>query len=183
MPGLRPDALLLPLTGLRLPIHCSSENQPIDANRARGVTMTIVCRVLAVAAISLAASLSAQAEEGDKSGAQSAPIPTLHCEFKSVNACSPDGGCKEGKDLAGLPLPIKVTVDFENTVVAAVDDAGYARTDNFDSAANSADQLVVHGIDGPFSWQMAIHNASPAASITFASADSVITGFGTCTNK
>ena len=54
--------------------------------------MTIVCRVLAVAAISLAASLSAQAEEGDKSGAQSAPIPTLHCEFKSVNACSPDDG-------------------------------------------------------------------------------------------
>jgi hypothetical protein len=81
--------------------------------------MTIVYRVLAVAAICLAASVSAQAEEGDKSGAQSAPIPTLHCEFKSVNACSPDGGCKEGKDLAGLPLPIKVTVDFENTAVAA----------------------------------------------------------------
>jgi hypothetical protein len=35
-----------------------------------------------------------------------------------VNACSPDGGCKEGKDLAGMPLPLKVTVDFENTVVA-----------------------------------------------------------------
>jgi hypothetical protein len=97
--------------------------------------------------------LSAQAEEGEKSGAQSAPIPTLHCEFKSVNACSPDGGCKEGKDLAGMPLPLKVTVDFENTVVASVDDTGYARTDNFDSAANSADQMVVHGIDGPFTWQ------------------------------
>jgi hypothetical protein len=96
--------------------------------------------------------LSAQAEEGEKSGAQSAPIPTLHCEFKSVNACSPDGGCKEGKDLAGMPLPLKVTVDFENTVVASVDDTGYA-PDNFDSAANSADQMVVHGIDGPFTWQ------------------------------
>jgi hypothetical protein len=71
--------------------------------------MTIVSRVLAVAAFSLAASLSAQAEEGEKSGAQSAPIPTLHCEFKSVNACSPDGGCKEGKDLAGMPLPLKVS--------------------------------------------------------------------------
>jgi hypothetical protein len=145
--------------------------------------MTIVCRVLAVAAFSVAASLSAQAEEGAKSGAQSMPIPTLHCEFKSVNACSPDGACKTGTDLAGLPLPLKVTVDFENTVVSAVDDTGYARTDNFDSAANSADQLVVHGIDGAFAWQMAIHNSSPAASITFASADSVITGFGTCTNK
>src|SRR4029453_8687933 len=113
-------------------------------NRVRGVTMTIcfqsACR-------RRPASLSAQAEEGEKSGAQSAPIPTLHCEFKSVNACSPDGGCKEGKDLAGMPLPLKVTVDFENTVVASVDDTGYARTDNFDSAANSADQMVVHGID------------------------------------
>jgi hypothetical protein len=43
--------------------------------------------------------------------------------------------------------------------------------------------MVVHGIDGAFTWQMTIHNASPAASITFASADSVITGFGTCSNK
>jgi hypothetical protein len=50
------------------------------------------------------------------------------------------------------PLPLKVTVDFENTVVASVDDTGYA-PDNFDSAANSADQMVVHGIDGPFTWQ------------------------------
>jgi hypothetical protein len=98
-------------------------------------------------------------KKGEKSGAQSTPIPTLHCEFKSVNACSPDGGCKEGKDLAGMPLPLKVTV------------------------TNSADQMVVHGIDGAFTWQMAIHNASPAASITFASADSVITGFGSCSNK
>jgi hypothetical protein len=57
------------------------------------------------------------------------------------------------------------------------------RTDNFDAAADSGDQLIVHGIDGAFGWQMAIHNGSPAASITFASADSVITGFGTCTNK
>jgi hypothetical protein len=56
--------------------------------------------VLAVAAFSLAT-------VGARSGAQSAPIPTLHCEFKSVNACSPDGGCKEGKDLDGMPLPAR----------------------------------------------------------------------------
>jgi hypothetical protein len=28
-----------------------------------------------------------------------------------------------------------------------------------------------------------IHQASPAASVSFASADTVISGFGTCTNK
>jgi hypothetical protein len=146
--------------------------------------MTIVCRVVAVAAFSIAASLSAQAQPAkDTPAAQPAPIPTLHCEFKTVNACTPDGACKAGKDLAGMPLPLKVTVDFENTVVAAVDDTGYARTDNFDTAAESGDQLVVHGIDGAFAWQMAIHNSSPAASITFATADSVVSGFGTCANK
>ncbi len=146
--------------------------------------MTIICKLLAVAAISIAASLPALAETPtDKPAAAATPIPTLHCDFKTVSACAPDGTCKPGKDLAGMPLPLKVTVDFENTVVSAVDDTGYARTDNFDSAADSADQLIVHGIDGAFGWQLLIHDASEAASISFATADSVILGFGTCTNK
>jgi hypothetical protein len=42
--------------------------------------MIIVSRVLAVAVFSLAASLSAQAEEGEKSGAPSTPIPTLRIQ-------------------------------------------------------------------------------------------------------
>jgi hypothetical protein len=82
-----------------------------------------------------------------------------------------------------MPLPVKVTVDFENTVVAAIDDTGYARTDNIDAVADSAGQLVVHGIDRAFGWQIVIHHTSPAASISFASADAVISGFGTCTDK
>jgi hypothetical protein len=144
--------------------------------------MTVTCRLLAVAAVSIAATLPALAETPtDKPAAT--PIPTLHCDFKAVSACAPDGTCKPGKDLAGMPLPLKVTVDFENTVVAAVDETGYARTDNFDAAADSADQLMIHGIDGAFGWQLIIHNASEVASISFAAADAVITGFGTCTNK
>lgn len=84
-----------------------------------------------------------------------------------------------------MPLPFKVTVDFENTViaVAAVDETGYARTDNVHAVADSADQLIVHGIDGAFGWQLVIHNESQAASISFGTADATITGFGTCTNK
>jgi hypothetical protein len=146
--------------------------------------MTMMCRLLAVAAVSLAASLSAQAETpAEKPAATSTPIPTLHCDFKAVSACSPDGTCKAGKDLAGMPLPLKVTVDFENTVVAAVDETGYARTDNIDAVADSGGQLIVHGIDGAFGWQLVIHDESQAASISFLAADSAITGFGTCTNK
>ncbi|MGA7544679.1 MAG: hypothetical protein WBW08_02450 [Methyloceanibacter sp.] len=146
--------------------------------------MTITCRLLAMAAFSIAASLSAHAETpADKPAATATPIPTLHCDFKTVSACSPDGTCKAGKDLAGMPLPLKVTVDFENTVVAAVDETGYARTDNIDAVADSADQLIVHGIDGAFGWQLVIHNESQAASISFGTADAAIMGFGTCTNK
>ena len=26
------------------------------------------------------------------------PIPTLHCEFKAMSACTPDGDCKEGTE-------------------------------------------------------------------------------------
>ena len=77
--------------------------------------MTTILRLVAAAAFSIAASLPALAEE-TKAAPEPTPIPTLHCEFKAVNACSTDGTCKAGKDLAGMPLPLKVTVDFENTV-------------------------------------------------------------------
>jgi hypothetical protein len=110
--------------------------------------MTTMFRRVAAAAVLLAASLPAFAE-GAEGGAQPQPIPTLHCEFKSVNACSTDGTCKAGSDLAGMPLPLKVTVDFENTVVSAVDETGYARTDNIDAVVESGGQLMVHGIDRP----------------------------------
>ncbi len=144
--------------------------------------MTTSIRLVAAAVISIAANLPAFAEE-DKAASEEQPIPTLHCEFKAVNACSTDGGCKAGNDLAGMPLPLKVTVDFENTVVSAMDSDGYARTDNIDAVADSAGQLIIHGLDRAFGWQIVVHHTSPAASVSFASADAVIAGFGTCSHK
>jgi hypothetical protein len=141
--------------------------------------MTAFIRLAAAAALSLA-SLPALAEEAKPA---SQPIPTLHCEFKAVSSCSTDGTCKPGKDLAGMPLPIKATIDFENTVVAALDETGFARTDNIDAVADSGGQLMIHGIDRAFAWQIVVHNGSPAASITFSSADTTVTGFGTCAHK
>ena len=144
--------------------------------------MNSVYRLMVAAAVSVAAIVSASAEtpaggaaEAPK-GAQP-PIPTLHCEFKAMSACSPDGDCKEGN------VPVKVTVDFENGVVSAVDDTGFARTDKFDGVAETADQLVMHGIDGPFGWQLLLHKSSDAASMSFATADALIGGFGTCSAK
>lgn len=148
--------------------------------------MNNICKVMAVAAVSIAASLSASAETSAPAAGDAAaqkPIPTLHCEFKAMSACTPDGDCKEGNEVAGIKVPVKVTVDFENSVVSAVDDTGFARTDRFDGVAETADQLVMHGIDGPFGWQLLLHKSTEAASMSFATADSLIGGFGTCTAK
>jgi hypothetical protein len=150
--------------------------------------MNSICKMMAVAAVSVAASLSANAETpaaapAGGAAATQAPIPMLHCDFKAMSACSPDGDCKEGDEVAGIKVPIKVTVDFENGVVAAVDETGYARVDKFDGVAETADQLVMHGIDGAFGWQLLLHKSSEAASMSFATADSLIGGFGTCTHK
>ncbi len=100
-----------------------------------------------------------------------------------MSACTPDGDCKEGTEVAGIKVPVKVTVDFENSVVSAVDETGFARTDKFDGVAETADQLVMHGIDGPFGWQLLLHKSTEAASMSFATADSLIGGFGTCSAK
>ena len=148
--------------------------------------MNTLYRLLAMTVFSLAGLTAASASEPTATGAaaaSTAPIPTLHCEIKAVTVCTPDGSCKPGTDAAGMTLPLKVTVDFENIVVAAADDSGFARTDKFDSVADAAGQLMIHGIDGAYSWQLVLANQSEAASMTFASADSSLIGFGTCTNK
>lgn len=147
--------------------------------------MNRICSVLAVALVSMGAIVAAQAETpaGDAKPATPPPIPTLHCDFKAMSACTPDGDCKEGAEVAGIKVPVKATVDFENSVVAAVDDTGYARTDKFDSVAESGEQLIIHGIDGPFGWQLILSKSSEAAAMSFVTADVMIGGFGTCTNK
>ena len=48
--------------------------------------MTTMFKLVATAAVSIAAGLPALAEE-TKAATEAQPIPTLRCEFKSVNAC------------------------------------------------------------------------------------------------
>jgi hypothetical protein len=147
--------------------------------------MNTMRRVLAFGAVLIASALSAQAETPQAGAAAPAatPIPTLRCDFKAMSACTPDGDCKEGDQVAGIKIPVRVTVDFENSVVAAVDESGYARADKFDGVAESAEQLIMHGIDGAYGWQLLIAKNSNSASMSFATADSIISGFGTCSNK
>jgi hypothetical protein len=147
--------------------------------------MNIMRRVLALGAVLIASGLSAQAQapEAGAPAPAATPIPTLRCDFKAMSACTPDGDCKEGDQVAGIKIPVRVTIDFENSVVAAVDESGYARADKFDGIADSADQLIMHGIDGAYGWQLLVSKNSNAASMSFATADSIISGFGTCSNK
>jgi hypothetical protein len=112
-----------------------------------------------------------------------APIPTLHCDFKSMNSCMAGKPCVADEKIEGMSLPLKVTVDFENSMVGSVDEDGYVRADKFDNVAKSADQLIIHGIDGAFGWQLTIHDNSEAASLSLATADSSLIGFGSCRNK
>src|SRR5262245_16148463 len=116
--------------------------------------MNSIYRLMGVAtvcvAVSLGFSASAETPAGDAAGAAApsqAPIPTLHCEFKAMSACAPDGDCKEGAEVSGIKVPVKVTVDFENSVVSAVDESGFERTEKLDGVAGSAGQLVMDGID------------------------------------
>ena len=41
----------------------------------------------------------------------------------------------------------------------------------------------MHGIDGAFGWLLLIDKNSNKASMPFATADTTLSGFGTCTNK
>jgi hypothetical protein len=123
----------------------------------------------------------ARADDAPK--AEAPPIPTLHCVVKKLTACAPDGKCIADDKIEGVKLPMNITVDFENSIVAAVDSDNFARTDRMDDVVKTTDQLVLHGVDGEFGWQMMISDKTEVASLVMSTADSVLSGFGTCTNK
>jgi hypothetical protein len=139
--------------------------------------------LLATSVLALILIPASFARAEDAATAAEPPIPTLHCEIKKMSACSPDGKCKADNDIDGIKLPLKVTVDFENSIVAAVDDSGFARTDKMDQVAKTQDQLVLHGIDGEYGWLVLISDKTEVASLVMSTADSVLSGFGDCTNK
>ncbi|MFT3988703.1 hypothetical protein [Aestuariivirga sp.] len=137
--------------------------------------------VFGIAAFSLSTATVALADEAASTNPP--PIPTLRCEMKHMTACDADGKCKSGSEIDGMKLPLKVTVDFENSVVAAVDETGYARTDHADQIVKTEQQLVLHGVDGEYGWQLMISDKSEIASLMMSTADSSLAAFGTCSNK
>jgi hypothetical protein len=139
--------------------------------------------VLAAFAVAATFNLTATAWAEEETKAEAPPIPTLHCEVKTMTACSPDGKCKANAEVEGIKLPMKVTIDFENSVVAAVDHDGYARTDKMDQVVKTQDQLILHGVDGEFGWQVMISDKDEMASLVMSTADMALAGFGACSNK
>ena len=145
--------------------------------------MKRVLRVLLLTSI-LAPTGSAFADTSTEPPAEAPPpIPTLHCDFKSMNSCLAGHACAADEKIVGMTLPLKLTVDFENNTVGSVDEDGYARIDKFDSVAKSAEQMIIQGIDGAFGWQLTIHDNSDAASLSLSTADMSLIGFGNCRNK
>jgi hypothetical protein len=139
--------------------------------------------VLAAFAFASMFNLTVTVRAEDDTKAEAPPIPTLHCEVKTMTACSPDGKCKANAEIEGMKLPMKMTIDFENSMVAAVDHDGYARVDKVDQVVKTADQLVLHGVDGEFGWQVLISDKDEVASLVMSTADVALTGFGKCSNK
>jgi hypothetical protein len=124
------------------------------------------------------------AETGnDQTPAQSPtrPIPTLHCTLSDARSCSVGKPCVEGKAIQGLALPMKVTADFEANIVASMNEKGFAQADEIDQTVSSAGQLMLHGVDGAFAWQMIIHDANGGVSLTMQTADTTLTAYGSCT--
>jgi hypothetical protein len=144
------------------------------------LNIVVATALLAMAGTAALAQNQQQPAPAQSGAAETQPIPTLHCEFPTMHSCTKDGACKTGGEATGSRLPLKVTVDFENSVVASADEAGFPRSDKIDAIASSSGQLVMHGIDGPFSWQMLIHDGSEIAALSFASSDATISAFGTC---
>jgi hypothetical protein len=107
-------------------------------------------------------------------------IPRLHCEMKTLVACDAQGACKAGADIQGMKLPMLVSVDFENGIVSSIGPEGFPRTDKTDAVIKTQEQLILHGIDGEFAWQLAISDQSEIASVVMSTADVSISAFGSC---
>jgi hypothetical protein len=151
------------------------------------MTITRLLAAAAIAGLAFTAPALAQTQDGAAAPEGEAAAPAqrpaaqpLRCEFKVMHHCAPDGTCKQGADIKGMVLPLKVTVDFESGVVVAVDDTGWGRPDRIDAIARSADQLMLHGVDGAFGWQLNVHDGNGAAALTMQTAGEALTAFGSC---
>lgn len=110
-------------------------------------------------------------------------LPNAYCEVKKVSTCTPDGVCKALGDVLGQKVPGRITVDFENRVISEPHGTGWTNSARIGTLARSAGQMVAHGIEGPFSWQILINDKDGAMSYTAATADLIVTAFGTCTDE
>lgn len=138
-------------------------------------------RHLAAAAASAVLLLSSAALAQDLSKPpERTHIPRLHCEMKTVIACEATGVCKSGAEIQGMKLPMLVSVDFENGIVSSIGPEGFPRTDKTDAVIKTGEQIMLHGVDGEFAWQLAIADQSEVASVVMSTADVSISAFGTC---
>ena len=130
------------------------------------------------------AALAALAVITAAGAAAAAPrLPNTYCEVKKVSTCTPEGACKPLGDVLGQKVPGRITIDFENRIISEPHGSGWINSARIGTLARSAGQLIAHGIEGPFSWQILISDKDGSMSYTAATADLVVSAFGSCTNE
>lgn len=112
--------------------------------------------------------------------APDAEIVDLACTVAKGGICRPGEDCKPTDRVGEEPLPLKITIDFDNRVVMSPVSKDYVSSSRIALLAHDEDQLMLHGIEHGFAWLMSVHEKTRAFSLTVTSARGVFAGFGTC---
>lgn len=105
---------------------------------------------------------------------------SAHCTVTRASTCKDDGTCAATTEVAGLKLPIKVTLDFQNRVMMAVDKAGFPTSSPISSLFGGGKLLVAQGFDEGIGWVWHGTASDLKMSFSMASHHTVLSAFGTC---
>jgi hypothetical protein len=107
-------------------------------------------------------------------------IVDLACTIAKGGFCRPGEECKPTDRIGDEPLPLTVTIDFDNRVVMSPVSRGYVSSSRVALLAHDQDQFMLHGIEHGFAWLMSIQETTRALSVTVTSVRGVFVGFGSC---
>jgi hypothetical protein len=82
----------------------------------------------------------------------------------------------------GADLPLRITIDLPDRVLAAPSNDGWTVVTPMATLATTVGQTVMQGIEGGFAWSVAV-DADGQMSLTSSSAFVAVAAFGTCTTE
>ncbi len=154
--------------------------QAIDLVCAAALTLAASCLIPAAAMAQTAPPPAAASSTVPGASAPDAEIVDLACTVAKGGICRPGEDCKQTDRVGEEPLPLKITIDFDNRVVMSPVSQGYVSSSRIALLAHDEEQLMLHGIEHGFAWLMSVHEKTRALSLTVTSARGVFIGFGSC---